>query len=189
MTGFFLQYLFNPKQTGAVAPSSDELSSLLAQTPDLKNARVVVEFGPGTGVVTRHILHRVPRDGVFFALEMNPRFVEETKKRCPQALIYQDSAAHVKKYLHQHHHETCDCIISGMPWASFDDQLQKELLHATVEALKEGGEFATFAYWGFHLLAAGRNFKKMLKKNFSSVKTTRVIWKNLPPAFVYHCKK
>lgn len=189
MKGFFLQYLFNPKQTGAVAPSSDELSALLAHTPHLKTAKVIVEFGPGTGVVTREILQLRQNDSVFFALELNPRFVEETRKHCPTALVYQDSAAHVKKYLKQHQCEACDCIVSGMPWAGFDDKLQRELLHATVEVLKKDGEFVTFAYWGFHLLAAGRRFKKMLKKNFTSVKTTRVVWRNLPPAFVYHCQK
>jgi phosphatidylethanolamine/phosphatidyl-N-methylethanolamine N-methyltransferase len=37
------------------------------------------------------------------------------------------------------------------------------------------------------LLPAGGRFFKLLKKNFSEVKKSPVVWKNVPPAFVYRC--
>jgi hypothetical protein len=52
-----------------------------------------------------------------------------------------------------------------------------------------GGAFATFAYLQGTFLPAGRSFKKRLTKYFSKVVKSKVIWRNLPPAFVYRCWK
>jgi phosphatidylethanolamine/phosphatidyl-N-methylethanolamine N-methyltransferase len=52
-------------------------------------------------------------------------------------------------------------------------------------ALKPGGALATFAYTGFHLLPAGRHFRKLLREHCGHLETTPTVWPNLPPAFVY----
>ena len=95
----------------------------------------------------------------------------------------------IRKYLRKHRQRTCDCIISGLPWAAFSQKAQEELLGAVYSSLEYGGEFLTFVYIHGLLLPAGKKFRRLLKERFSSVKKTRIIWGNLPPAFVYHCKK
>ena len=77
---FFRQFLENPSKTGAVAPSSKELANLIADVANLDSVSTLIEFGPGTGVITEEIMQRISEDTTFFALEINPKFVELTKK-------------------------------------------------------------------------------------------------------------
>ena len=110
-------------KTGAVARSSEEFANMIADTANLSKAKTVVELGPGTGTYTEKILERISDDTVFFSLEINPFFVKETKKRCPSAIVYHDSAANVNKYLEKHGVDRCDCIISGLSWSCFEEEL------------------------------------------------------------------
>ncbi len=58
-----------------------------------------------------------------------------------------------------------------------------------MSVLKEQGQFATFAYLQELLLPAGLRFRRMLRHYFREVSTSRTVWKNLPPAFVYRCRR
>ncbi|MCX6997510.1 MAG: hypothetical protein NTV49_10595 [Kiritimatiellaeota bacterium] len=188
MHKFLKQFITHPRKTGAVAASSKHLARSIVATANLAQARVVVELGPGTGVFTEKILQHLPRGAVFFALELNPGFVAETRKHCPTATVYHDSALHIKKYLRQHGVEHCDCIISSLPWGVFKKSQQAELLDAIIGALHHNGEFLTFTYLGGLLLPSARDFLKLLRSYFMIVRKTPVVWRNIPPAFIYHCR-
>jgi len=185
LTQFLKQFVLHTTKTGAVAPSSKGLADLITETAGLHSASAVIEFGTGTGVFTEKILQKIPDETRFFALEINPDFVKATRKRCPEAVVYQDSAANAKKYLEELGINECDCIICGLPWAAFSEELQNELLDTIIDVLKPGGRFLTFAYLQGLLLPAGMRFKKKLSTRFNSVTKTRTIWLNFPPAFVY----
>ena len=189
MFNFIKQFLINPKDTGAIVQSSEELADLITDSVNLDKAKVIVELGSGTGIFTKKILEKKSKGSIFFSLETNHSFVCETKRNCPDAIIYRDSAVNIKKYLIKHNVKGCDCIISGLPWASFDNRLQQELMDSIVSCLDKGGNFVTFAYLQGLILPAGNRLRHMLEDNFSRVEKTRIVWKNIPPAFVYCCKK
>lgn len=189
MPSFLRQFILHPKETGAVAPSSDTLAELITDAAELANAKCVVELGSGTGVFTEKILKKIPANCVFFAIEKNPIFVEATKKRCPNAKVYKDSADSINKYLIENGAENCQAIVCGLPWSILDVKTQDDIMAAVMTALSPGGRFVTFAYLQGLLLPSGRAFSRLLKKNFSSVKKTRTVWNNFPPAFVYICQK
>ena len=186
---FLKQFVLHTVKTGAIAPSSEGLADLITDTAGLHSASAVIEFGTGTGVFTEKILQKIPGETSFFALEINPDFVKATRKRCPEAVVYQDSAANAKKYLGELGINECDCIICGLPWAAFSEELQNELLDTIIDVLKPGGKFLTFAYLQGMLLPAGMRFKKKLSTRFNSVTKTKTIWLNFPPAFVYCAEK
>jgi phospholipid N-methyltransferase len=75
--------------------------------------------------------------------------------------------------------------VSGLPWAAFPEALQDQLLDTIADVLRPGGRLVTFAYLQGVLLPAGAKFKRKLKQRFRRVSTTRTVWLNLPPAFVY----
>lgn len=182
---FLKAFVTNPTKTGAIAPSSAGLSELITDTADLADVKAVVEFGPGTGVFTEKILEKKPKHAVFFAVELNEDFVSATRTRCPDALVYHDSATNTPQYLADHGLKQCDCVICGLPWASFNESLQNDLLDTIVDILAPGGRFLTFAYLQGLLLPAGRRFRKKIQSRFEQVNTTRTVWRNVPPAFVY----
>jgi len=45
----------------------------------------------------------------------------------------------------------------------------------------------TFAYLQGLLLPAAGMLRRRLRAQFSAVKTTKTIWRNVPPAFAYVC--
>jgi phosphatidylethanolamine/phosphatidyl-N-methylethanolamine N-methyltransferase len=189
MSKFILQFLRHPERTGAIAASSRALATAMVRAAPVTKASTIVELGPGTGVFTEQILKKRQKDSVFFAMELNPVFVAETKRRCPSATVYHDSAINIRKYIESHGRKDCDCIISSLPWGMFDRKLQIRLIHAVVDALRPDGEFLTYSYLGCTLLPAARKFRHILNRHFGTVYTTPFVWRNLPPAFIYHCRK
>lgn len=181
--------VINPKETGAIAPSSKKLSKKITSVTALAEKKCVVELGPGTGIFTKDILKKISNECVFFSLEINDFFVKETKKNCPEALIYHASAKDIRKYLILHNKEKCDAIISGLPWANFKKDLQEELLDEIYESLEEDGEFITFTYVQGRILPKGSRFHKSMKKKFKSVERTKLIWNNILPTYVYRYVK
>ena len=186
---FLKHFTLSPNTTGAVAASSEGLSARITDAADLSEVSTVIEFGSGTGVFTEKILQKVPGDARFFALEINPEFAEKTRERCPGVTVYQDSAVNAGKYLEGMGLTSCDRVICGLPWASFDEALQNALLDTILDVLQPCGLFLTFAYLHGLLLPAGRRFRSKLSSRFGKVTQTPTVWMNIPPAFVYCAEK
>jgi phospholipid N-methyltransferase len=124
---YLKEFIRNPIKTGAIAPSSASLAKLITKTANLEKTKSVVELGTGNGVFTEKILSKISPDCNFSSIEINANFVEKTRKRCPEAKVYHDSAENLKKYLANYNNQKCDCIISGLPWAAFDKLSQNRL--------------------------------------------------------------
>lgn len=182
---FLLHFLGHPIKTGAVAASSRRLAEVITNAAELATARTVVEFGCGTGVFTERIAAKLPPGAVFFALEINPQFVQAAQRRCPGVPVIRDSARNAGKHLDSFGRPQCDRIVCGLPWASFSEPQQDDLLSAIGSILAPGGLFLTFAYLQGLLFPAGSRFRRKLLTRFEQVTTTPTVWRNLPPAFVY----
>jgi phosphatidylethanolamine/phosphatidyl-N-methylethanolamine N-methyltransferase len=183
------EFVRKPTSVGAVAPSSWRLAELITDAAGLDRAKVVLEFGPGTGAFTEVILRKIDPGTTFFAIERNASFAAATRKRCPGVQVVHDSAVSVRKHLAASGHASCDCIVSGLPFSSFTPAQQDEILAAVHDSLRPGGRFVTFAYFGGLCWPLGRRFRSRLRATFSQVSCTRTIWRNIPPAFVYRAVK
>jgi len=188
-TNFLLQFLRHPSQTGAVLPSSGYLAAAMVDWLDLGAARSVLEYGPGTGPFTPHILQRVRKDCRFLAIERNGALAQEFRSRLPQVELIQDSVENVRAICDNAGISSVDCIVCGLPWAAFPEDLQKRVLDSMMTVLRPGGQFVTFAYLHGLPLPAGRRFANRLPKYFGEVGRSRTVWMNLPPALVYRCRR
>lgn len=186
---FLLEFVRNPGVIGSVAPSSGVLARRIVSEAGVSSASAVVEYGPGTGVFTAEILSRKKPDAHYVAIESNGAMAGAFKRRFPDRALHEDTVENAPGILSAAGIAHADSIVSGLPWAAFEGDLQDRLLRSTVSILRDGGRFATFAYLQSLLLPSGRRFKKALNWHFSSVETSPVVWRNLPPAFVYRCVK
>jgi phosphatidylethanolamine/phosphatidyl-N-methylethanolamine N-methyltransferase len=186
---FFRVFLRAPALTSAIMPSSPWLAERMVADLGLAEAKVVVELGPGTGAFTRAIQKVIPLSAFFLAVEIDPVFAAHLEQQYPRAHIINDSAERLDQHLQNLGHASADCVLSGLPWAGFKDEEQQRVLGAVVRALKPGGMMTTYAFNHVAWLPGGRRFRKLLENNFSEVSTTRTEWRNLPPAFVYRCRK
>ncbi len=188
MRRFLSEFVFHPVTTGAIAPSSRRLAREMVSWVDWDRVDVCVEFGPGTGAFTGSILESLRPGARFLAVELNPQFAALMARRFPRVETVCRSVADIEPICTERGIGRIDCIICGLPWASFAADLQRCLMNAVLSRLAPGGCFATFAYLQGTWLPAGMRFKELLQDAFPDVQRSRIVWRNLPPAFVYRCR-
>lgn len=195
--GFLAEFIRRPNQIGAIAPSSKYLARRMLAGLALHEARVVIEYGPGTGAFTGYIRRRIGPNTRFFAIEINPECVRLVKTRHEGVTVHHGSVADVERFLADEGIDphgpdgqgSVDAIVSGLPWASFPEQLQRSILEPSRRVLKPGATLTTFGYHIGRLLPAGQRFYRLLPSYFSRVERTESVLRNLPPAFVVRCTK
>jgi phosphatidylethanolamine/phosphatidyl-N-methylethanolamine N-methyltransferase len=186
---FITEFLRAPSRVGAIAPSSKGLARMMVSAVDARTPSVVVEFGPGTGSFTEAILGRLGPGSRLIAIEQNDTFAGILRKKFPDLDLVHGSVEALPQILKARGGRPADCIISGLPWASFDAGLQRRIVAGAANSLRPGGAFATFAYVHGLVLPAAWRFRRLLQSTFRDVRQSEIVWRNLPPAFVYHCRK
>lgn len=186
---FLWQYLRKPLTTGAIAPSSPDLARAIVGGLGLSEADTIAEFGAGTGVFTQVIRQTAGPNAKILVFEINPSMAAMLRQNLPPVEVITDSAANLGRHLKERDLDSVDCVVCGLPWASFSDELQDAILQALVENLCPGGRFATFAYVHACWFPTAKRFRAKLGKLFTRVEASQVVWGNVPPAFVWRCTK
>lgn len=183
------EFIRDPLSTGTICSSSPSLCKTIASSDKLANADVVVELGAGTGCITKQILRSLKNEATFISIEKNPHFYKMLVTEYPQSHFELDCAENLPNILHKNSVEKADIIISSLPWAYFSSEQQNQLTQAIRTSLKPNGIFITYAYlWGVILPTFGA-FRKLLTQSFCNVDTSRIVWNNFPPAFLYQCRQ
>jgi phosphatidylethanolamine/phosphatidyl-N-methylethanolamine N-methyltransferase len=186
---FLASALRRPATMGAVAPSSERLAAVLASVVPTRGEPVVVELGPGTGAVSAVIARRLPPGGRHLAVELDPDMVAYLRGTRPELEVVHGNAADLGDLLAERGIERVDAVICGLPWALFDEATQTRLLAAISGAVGTTGAFTTFAYLHGMTLSAARRFRGSLRRTFEEVVVSATVWRNVPPAFVYVCRR
>lgn len=179
---FLLEYIKNPRNVGAVAPSSKYLANRMIESIDFKNAKCIVEFGPGDGPFSEKILAKKSDETIVVLVEINTEFYNKLvdlyghKKN---VIIVNDSAENIKAILEKNKISAVDYIVSGLPFASLPKKVSMKILTETAALLGDTGTFITFQY---SLLKVN-----MFEQFFKNIDVKKVI-RNLPPAYVLQCE-
>ncbi|MFY1636660.1 class I SAM-dependent methyltransferase [Solwaraspora sp. WMMB335] len=189
-TGAFLREFFrSPTRVGAVAPSSRRLAAAITAPIPERGEPVVVELGPGTGAFTKVIQDRLGGRGRHLAIELSPALAGLLASRHPGVEVLTGNAADCRSLVAERGVRAVDVVVSGLPWASFPQELQRGALGAVCEVLEPDGAFTTFAYVLAAQTPPARRFRQLLRDRFEEVVMGRTVLGNLPPAFVYHARR
>ena len=186
---FLKSFVKKPGEIGAVMPSSRFLAHAITSEIGLDKASAIAELGPGTGAFTKIIIENINHNTHFFVVERNKDIFEHFQETFPDVTAYNCCASDLKEIVSKEGISSLDIVISGLPWAAFPAKIQIAIINSVIETLTENGVFTTFAYLQGLMLPAAHRFKALLKNKFSVVKTSKVVWRNTPPAFVYRCRK
>lgn len=176
---FLKKFLHSPASIGSIVPSSPVLVTSMMAPVDWQQSRVIVELGAGTGVVTRAINSRRAPGSVFVSFEKDEQMHQDLHKRFPDVVIASD-AFHLQEELQKAGADYADCIISCLPFANFDRYQRSRLLEIIYNALRPGGMFIAFQY--------SLQLEDQLEALYEEV-DSRFVMMNIPPAFVYVCRK
>lgn len=186
---FLGQFVRSPAMIGALAPSSRRLAETVCAPVPEQGDPVIVELGPGTGPFTAEIQRRLRGRGHHLAVELNERLAMVLAERYPGADVVQDDAARLPELLKERGLGHADAVVSGLPWAAFPEELQTRLMDAVISVLSPVGAFTTFSYIHAIPLGSARRFRAMLAERFEEVVPGRTVWRNTPPAFVFHARR
>src|SRR3954447_17397914 len=73
---FLRGFIKHPVMVGSVIPSSKVLIDKMLAPVDWANTRLFVEYGPGVGTFTQHILDRIAPDATLVTIDTNPDFTD-----------------------------------------------------------------------------------------------------------------
>ena len=146
-------------------------------------AQTVIEFGPGTGAVTREIIRRLRPDARLVAFELDQHFAANLRGRITdsRATVIAASAADAPQHLARLGVRSVDCIVSSLPLTSLPRPVTHRILQAAVNLLRPGGMFVTYQ---FSAVA-----RPLLHQYFPRTQADQFVLRNLPPAIVFVCPK
>lgn len=181
---FLGRFLRRPREVGALAPSSRTLAREMVRHIPLTATSRIVELGPGTGVFTREVIHRLPEGGKFLAVDINSQFCRELHARWPMLDCECGSAADLATMTAARGWDGVDHMLSGLPFASLPTAVSHAILDAVKTTLKPGGTFTTFQYIHAFPTPPAVSFRRDMDAHFGPMAARRAVFRNLPPAYV-----
>lgn len=182
---FLKNFLRNPMEVGAIAPSSQELAKMMTADLHLRPGDTVIELGPGTGALTTQIRHILPDTQYYIGIECEARFVHMLQKSFPDMRFVKGRAEHAVRLHRQSGLAPVRAIISGIPFANhWGGDLRTEIIDTLEQLMAPGCVFRTFQYVHAYTLPPALRFRKEMSDRFGNYRRSRVVFRNLPPAFV-----
>lgn len=177
---FFRQWVRAPLVTASIVPSSRMLAAGMARGVDPTMAPVV-ELGPGSGVITRHLLARGIAESDLVLVECNAFFAEQLGRRFPLARVVQGFA----ERLAQVSFETAPgVVVSSLPLMSMPNPRVEAIVRAAFSVLRPGGCMIQFTY--APRCPVNRSIRERLG---IATSLQEAVWRNVPPAGIYRLRR
>ena len=178
---FARNFFRHPLMLGSIVPSSRFLIRELLKPVDWEQARVIVEYGPGVGVITAEVLRRMRPDAMLIAIETNPAFVTFLQDAFQDERLHvvQASAEAVDEILRRHGQSNASYVISGIPFSTIPAAVRERILLKTCEALKPGGSFLVYQF-STRVLEDLQRIFRYVRRQFEPL--------NVLPAHLFFCQ-
>lgn len=176
---FLRELVFNPREIGAAFPSSPQLANCLASfVPTLKDG-IVLELGPGTGVVTAALLQQSISPDHVVAVERSSQLAGILKSRFPQIHTICGDAADLSSLLNNYWNGSpppVQAVVSSLPLRSLPKNTVVSIIDQLHQLLGKSGRFIQFTY----------DLRSQYFEPLASFKraSSKIVWLNFPPARV-----
>ena len=182
----YMKNFITDKYIASITPTSDFGVKKVCGKIDFSRCRLVVEYGPGTGVFTKYLLAKMGPDSLLITIERNGNFANllRRKIRDPRAIVVNDCASNILDILQELRKPSADYVISGIPFSFLPTSLKDRILRNSFTALRPGGKF--LAYQTFY--QSNNHLKAHLDRIFDFVRVEYEML-NLPPLRIYEARK
>ena len=180
----FLQaFLKNPLKVGAIAPSSPELAAKMIDGIEPDEENVVLELGVGTGAITKFLQSRIPNGKSYLGIELDKELVKTLKRNFEDLEIVSGNACdaypiHKKSGLGKVRY-----IICCLPFVSLPNEVGERILGQVDKFMQKGCMFRTFQYAHGYYMPSAIKLREFMRNRYGKSKRSRLIVKNVPPAY------
>lgn len=179
--GFLLESIKHFGMVGTVIPSSQMSAIKMTRPVDFDKAKIIVELGGGTGVITKEILRRMDKTAKLFVFETNPNFAKTLNNLKDERLtVLEESAVKAVECLGSMNIKQVDYVISTLPLAMMDEETNEKVLDVVSQILRPSGRYVQIQY---SLISKNR-----IKQRFPKFRIDFTLL-NFPPAFFYICER
>lgn len=163
------------REMGSLLPSSSFTGRTVArQLP--KDVLALVEYGPGTGNITKALLSAIPAHAKLTAVELNEQFVPMLKQIAdPRLSVIRGGVLESITEIRSRYPQGVDVVVSGIPFSLIPRGDREKIIEQTRGLLRPGGRMIAYQN-SWHLIP-------IFRRHFSKV-TTRIEPRNFPPYFV-----
>ncbi|HEV2960821.1 MAG TPA: methyltransferase [Candidatus Angelobacter sp.] len=177
---FAKNFFQHPMMLGSIIPSSRFLIDRLLRKIDWDRAQTIVEYGPGVGTISAHILRRMSPQAKLVVFEMNGDFVRYMRRSFPDPRLHvvHGSAENVRPELKNLGLQGTDYIISGIPFSPMSDTLRAKIMRESRQALNPGGAVLIYQF--------SRTVLPYLRECFNQVHQDFEP-RNILPARLFYC--
>ena len=175
---FLRGFLKHPVMVGSIIPSSKILIDKMLEPVDWENTKLFVEYGPGVGTFTQHILDRLAPDATLLTIDTNADFTDYLNGKFTDARLeaVTGSAANVRKIMYDRGFDAADFILSGLPFSTLPPGVGAKIAEETAEAIRPGGAFLVYQFSPKVRQFIAPHFER-IDKGFE--------WRNVPPATLF----
>lgn len=147
-TNLYIKKFIKDKNVGAISSTSGYTVKKLFEKIHFENAEIIVEFGPGNGVITRGLLQNMQPQSKLYIFETNADFIEELSKiKDSRLYIINEDAQNAKSVLEdQYQIDAVDYIVSTIPFSLMDIKKRICIIRDSFSLLKDKGRFVTYQY-------------------------------------------
>lgn len=175
---FLRGFIKHPVMVGSVIPSSKTLIDRMLEPVDWATCKLFVEYGPGVGTFTQHILERLAPDATLLTIDTNSDFTDYLNGKFTDSRLVAvtGSAASVRKIMAEYGFSEADYVLSGLPFSTLPPGIGPRIAEATAQALRPGGAFLVYQF-SPKVRSFIDPFFERIDKGFE--------WRNIPPATLF----
>lgn len=175
---FFKGFLKHPVMVGSIIPSTDTLIAEMLSKVDWANTKLFVEYGPGVGTFSQHILDKLAPDATYVAIDLNPDFIEYLNEAYVDSRFRPvlGSAADVERIVKDSGFDSADYVLSGLPFSTLPAGVGPAIAAATHRVIRPGGAFLVYQF--------RPKVRDFLTPHFKRIDAGMVYW-NIPPCCLF----
>jgi phospholipid N-methyltransferase len=175
---FLRGFIKHPVMVGSVIPSSKAVIDRMLEPVDWANCKLFVEYGPGVGTFTEHVLRRMAPDATLVAIDTNADFTRYLRGKFTDSRLFPvtGSAADVRQIIAECGFEQADYVLSGLPFSTLPPGVGPKIAEETAEALRPGGAFLVYQF--------SPKVREFMAPHFERIERA-FEWVNIPPCHLF----
>lgn len=175
---FLRGFIKHPVMVGSIIPSSRQTIDKVLAKVDWDACKLFVEYGPGVGTFTEHVLARMAPDATLIAIDTNDDFIKYLRGKYAdnRLLPINGSAADVNQIIKDCGFDNADYVLSGLPFSTLPPGIGPKIAEQTYEALRPGGAFLVYQFTP--------KVRDFLEPVFDRI-DRGLEWVNVPPCTIF----